>query len=83
MLALIGESVIGDVHLEVFLDLVAVPHRADLQADVGLALQRARLDLALDLTEILLGALKQLGALAGALLGHERIAAHDPSRCPG
>ena len=77
LLALIGESVIGDVHLEVLFDLVVIPHRTDRQADLSLTLQRARLDPALDLTQLLLGALKQLGALAGALAGDQRIAADD------
>ena len=77
LLALIGERVIGDVHLKVLFDLVAVPHRAHLKADLGLALQRARLDSALELTQILLGARQQLGALAGALLGHQRVAADN------
>ena len=44
MLALRAEAVLGDLQREVFLDLVAVPDRADREPDLSLARERAALD---------------------------------------
>ena len=74
-----GEAGIGDVDLEVLGHLVATEHLADGDADLVLAPQgptrapRGRGDLG----EGALGCLEKLAALAGALVGKERIAADD------
>jgi hypothetical protein len=72
-----SEGVIGDVHLEVFFDLVTVPHRADGKTDLTFTLERARVNAALDLTQLFLGAREQFTARAGTVGRDQRVAAHD------
>ena len=76
-LALVGEGGVCDLHMEVFLDLVAAQRWTDRQADLISPGQRAALDTLSDLSQTALGRLQQLGSFAGALCGHERVAAHD------
>jgi hypothetical protein len=66
----------------VLLDAPAVPDRADGEPDRGPAAEGALLDAAGDLREGALGGLKQVLALAGALLGDERLR-QTTSRSPG
>ena len=76
-LALVGEGGVGDLDLEVLLDLVALERRPDREPDLVSAVQRAALDALRDLSQALLGRFQQFGAFAGALRCDERVAAHD------
>ena len=58
------------------LDPVALERRADLERDLGLALQRAGLDAVGDRLQICFGRLEQLLAVAAPVGPDQRVAAH-------
>jgi len=72
-----GEAVIGDGDVEVLAGLVLVDDLAGLDADLGGAGQPSGLDAGDDGGQQLLGGGQQVLALAGALLGEDRVAAGD------
>ena len=78
---------VGDVQLEVFGHPVTLDHAPHAQANLALAAQsiaRARGSLRNRLRgQFRFGRREQLDALAGALLGKHRVAAHTTNRSPG
>lgn len=77
LVAGVGELAVVDVQLEVLGHLVVVGGVAGAHADLAGVCEPAGGDLAGDLVQLGLGGGQQRSALAGALVGHEGVAAGD------